>query len=247
MAADLDAWLGDVQQASIVMTPPPVAPAQPETLAPTARLPRRGRKLWMISGAAAALLGMVGTFALWNRPAAKKPNNISVLVADFTNNTGDPVFDNTLEPMFNIALEGATFINAFSRGEARRAARQLPHPTEKLDEQSARLVAISQGVGAVVTGSLSLRGDGYKLSVEAFDAVTGKSIKTAEVSVPNKDQVSLAIPKLAAPIREALGDTTPQSAQLDAARGTFTAASLEAVHQYGVAMEQQFAGKMQDA
>src|SRR5207249_4776253 len=84
-------------------------------------------------------------------------------------------------------------------------------------------------------------------SAEAIDAATGKSLASAEVSVEGKDQVSLAIPKLAAPIRKALGDTTPQSVQLDAARGTFTAASLEAVHQYGVAMEQQFAGKLPDA
>ena len=57
----------------------------------------------------------------------------------------------------------------------------------------------------------------------------------------------LAIPKLAAPIRKALGDTTPESAQLAAAGGAFTAASLEAVHDYSVGMEQQFAGNMQDA
>ena len=55
-------------------------------------------------------------------------------------------------------------------------AKQLPHPSEKLDEQSARLIGVSQGLAAVVTGSLSLRGDSYKLSVEALDARTGNSI-----------------------------------------------------------------------
>jgi len=177
-------------------------------------------------------------------PAANK--SVSVLVADFTNHTGDPIFDDTLEPMFNVALEGASFINAYSRGTARNLAKQLPHPSDKLDEQSARLIGVSQGLAAVVTGSLSLRGDGYKLSVEALDARTGNSIASAEINAHTKDQLLLEIPKLAAPIRKALGDTTPVAAQL-AVSGPFTAASLEVVHLYSIAMQQQFAGKTAEA
>jgi tetratricopeptide (TPR) repeat protein len=177
-------------------------------------------------------------------PAANK--SVSVLVADFTNHTGDPIFDDTLEPMFNVALEGASFINAYSRGTARNLAKQLPHPSDKLDEESARLIGVSQGLAAVVTGSLSLRGDAYKLSVEALDARTGNSIATAEINAATKDELLLDIPKLAAPIRKALGDTTPVAAQL-AVSGPFTAASLEVVHLYSIAMQQQFAGKTAEA
>jgi eukaryotic-like serine/threonine-protein kinase len=172
---------------------------------------------------------------------------VSVLVADFQNNTSDPLFDDTLEPMVNVALEGASFINGFSRGNARRLAGKLPNPTSKLDEQAARLVAVSQGVSAIVTGSLSRRSDGYRLSVEAIDAVTGKTLATANVTAANKDAVLLEVPKVAAPIRKALGDTTPESVQLAATQGSFAASNLEAVHQYGIAMEEQSAGKMQDA
>src|SRR5579863_6871603 len=172
---------------------------------------------------------------------------VSVLVADFTNHTGDPIFDDTVEPMFNVALEGASFINAFNRGEAHKLAQQLPHPTDKLDEQPARLVAVSQGIGAVITGELSRRGDTYSLSVTALDAVSGNVIAKGEATAANKDEVLLTIPKLVAPIRQALGDTTSESAQLQAAGGAFTAASLEAVHEYGIAMNQQSAGKLQDA
>jgi tetratricopeptide (TPR) repeat protein len=172
---------------------------------------------------------------------------VSVLVADFTNHTGDPIFDDTLEPMFNVALEGASFINAFSRGNARKLAAQLPHPSDKLDEQPARLVAVSQGVNAVITGELSRRGDQYNVSATALDAQTGNVIAKAEATAANKDEVLLTIPKLAAPIRKALGDSTPESAQLQAAGGAFTATSLEAVHQYGIAMNQQFTGNFEDA
>jgi len=191
-----------------------------------------------------AAAGWVGWKRFATEPAPPAP--VSVLVGDFTNHTGDPIFDDTLEPMVNVALEGARFVNAYSRGEARKLAGKLPNPTAKLDEQSARLVAVRQGIRTVVTGTLSRRGDGYKLSLEALDALTGNTISASEVSASNKDAVLLAVPRLVAPVRKALGDATPLSVQL-AAYGPFTAASLEVVHQYGVAMEQQFAGKMDEA
>jgi len=180
------------------------------------------------------------------KPEAQ-PHPVSVLVADFTNHTGDPVFDGTLEPALNVAMEGASFINAFNRGTARSLARKLPKPADKLDEQPARLVAVAEGISAVITGELSLRGDNYSISATALDAVSGKVLAKAEVTAANKNEVLSAIPKLAAPIRKALGDTTPESVQLEKSSGAFTAASLEAVHQYSVGMEQQFSGKMEEA
>jgi eukaryotic-like serine/threonine-protein kinase len=211
-----------------------------------------GRTLpWpVITGILTALVLAVTGFLLRDKlfkpTTARTPSGVSVLVADFTNHTGDPVFDGTLEPMFNVALEGASFINAYSRGAARDLAKQLPHPSDKLDEQSARLIGVSQGLAAVVTGSLSFRGDAYKLSVEALDARTGNSIATADINAATKDELLLDIPKLAAPIRKALGDTTPVAAQL-AVSGPFTAASLEVVHLYSIGMQQQFAGKTAEA
>jgi len=229
---DLEAWQGKRAAATLHF------PASQQPWGQTIR--------WhWIGGAAAVLVLTVVGFVLrgkfTNAPTA--PNkSVSVLVGDFTNYTGDSIFDDTLEPMFNVALEGASFINAYSRETARSLAKQLPHPSDKLDEQSARLIGVSQGLAAVVTGSLTVRGDGYKLSVEALDARTGNSIASSEITAANKDELLLDIPKLAAPIRKALGDTTPVSAQL-AVSGPFTAASLEVVHQYSIAMQQQFAGK----
>src|SRR6516164_10399282 len=103
---------------------------------------------WKWVAAGLALLLAAGGVAFWLKSSAKPKAAhapVSVLVADFTNHTGDPIFDGTLEPMFNVALEGASFINEINRGNARKLAQQLPHPTNKLDEQSARLVAVSQG------------------------------------------------------------------------------------------------------
>lgn len=236
MAAQLEQWLGPgAGETSVIV----------QQALPRASLPWK----WLSVGAV-VLLGVGASLAYWLKgPAKPKAAHapVSVLVADFTNHTGDPIFDGTLEPMFAVALEGASFVNAFSRGDARKLAEQLPHPTDKLDEQPARLVAVSQGISAVVTGEISLRGDKYSLSATALDAVSGNVVAKSEVTAANKDDVLLKIPQLAAPIRKELGDTTSQSAQMDAAGGAFTAASLEAVHQYGIAMEEQAAGKFEEA
>ena len=207
---------------------------------------------WPLIGMITAVLVLAVTgFLFRNKLLGPKtgatPAPVSVLVADFQNKTSDPLFDDTLEPMFNVALEGASFINAYNRGTARQAAAKLPNPTGKLDENAARLVAVNEGVAAIVTGSLSSRGSGYTLSVKAIDAVTGKTLADADANTANKDELLLAVPKLAVPIREALGDTTPESVQLEKAAGAFSTSSLAAVHQYGIAMEQLWAGNSEEA
>jgi serine/threonine protein kinase/tetratricopeptide (TPR) repeat protein len=240
-AQHLEVWLGISPSMVGSITDQALVPLKPQ------------RPIWKYTAIvaivlllAAAGLGIPKKF-LPGSSAKVAHQPVSVLVADFTNHTGDPIFDDTVEPMFNVALEGASFINAFNRGTARKLAAQLPHPADKLDEQPARLVAVSQGIGAVITGELSRRGDNYSLSATALDAVSGNVIAKAEATAASKDEVLLTIPKLAVPIRKALGDATPESVQLRAASGAFTTASLEAVHDYSIAMNQQFAGNFESA
>src|SRR6266478_793881 len=240
-AQHLESWLG-------------ISPSMIGSITDQALVPLPAQKpIWKYTaiGTLALLLAFAGLglpkkfFPGSAKKTAHEP--VSVLVADFTNHTGDPIFDDTLEPMFNFALEGASFINAFNRGRARTLAKKLPNPTDKLDEQSARLVALSEGISAVITGEISLRGNAYTISAMALDAATGNILARAEATAANQNDVVSTVPKLTAPIRKALGDTTPEAAQLENARGAFTARSLEVVHQYGIAMEQQFAGKTEEA
>jgi serine/threonine protein kinase/tetratricopeptide (TPR) repeat protein len=181
-------------------------------------------------------------------PTNTKPHApVSVLVADFTNYTGDPILNDTLAPMMGTALEGASFINAYNREVARKLAEKLPNPTDKLNEQSARLVALSQGITAVVTGQITLRNNKYNISTTALDTVTGNVIAEADVSVAKRDEILDVVPRLAAPIRKALGDTTPPSVQFKATNGAFTAASLAAVHEASRGIEQEYAGQYEEA
>ena len=237
---------------SVLASSPPSRLATADSVV-QAPLPRPGKstKRLVLGGlalAAVAGLAAAGGWFLRSRPRTGQAHKtVTVLVADFTNHTGDPVFDGTLEPMFNVAMEGASFVRAYNRGTARKLAEKLPNPTDKLDEQSARLVALSQGVSAVITSEITLRGNAYRVSTMALDAATGNVLATSDASTSNKNDVVSVIPDLVAPIRKALGDTTPQASQLESLRGSLTAASLEAVHQYGVAMEQQSAGKREEA
>ena len=77
--------------------------------------------------------------------------------------------------------------------------------------------------------------------------MSGKELAKSQVTVANKQDILKSLPQLAAPIRKALGDSTPSSVQFAEVSGGFKAASLEAVHQASIGVDQQFAGKFQEA
>ncbi len=202
---------------------------------------------WAGVGLAVALVA-TGFFLrprMGSRPAAPHPP-VSLLIADFDNKTGDAVFDGTLEPMLGIALEGAPFISSFNRGQAKKVAAKMQPGALRLDAALAQLVAVREGVNAVVAGSIQREGRGFKVYVTTLDPATGKTMLKEESDASNKQDVLAAAGKLAERIRKGLGDTTPESAQKSAAE-TFTAGSLEAAHQYAVGQDLQQSGKWTDA
>src|SRR5262249_8281723 len=142
-------------------------------------LSRRWVKPAVAAAVAAVLLGAAGLWIYERGRSAKgaaPQRTQSVLVADFANHTGDPVFDGTLEPASTVALEGASFVTSYSRANALKVAAQLQPGATALDPNLARLVAAREGVNAVTSGSVDKNGDGYEVSVQAVDAVTGKEI-----------------------------------------------------------------------
>jgi len=203
------------------------------------------------AAAAIALAVLLAAGGLWLyrkgrsvKPTAQKTQ--SVLVADFANHAGDPVFDGTLEPAFTIALEGASFVSSYNRSSARKVAAQLSPGAKGLDQTLARLVAVREGINVVTSGSIDKQGDGYEVSVRAIDAGTGKTIAEDKERASGKEGVLASVARLAAQVRRALGDATPESTQLAAAE-TFTAGSLEAAHEYALAQNFQWEGNWDEA
>jgi len=168
---------------------------------------------------------------------------VSVVIADLDNRTNDAAFNRTLEPMLRRALEGASFIAAYDRTRLGGLGVQAP---EQLDEKAAREVALKQGVGVVVSGSLEPQRSGYKISVKAIQTVTGNVVTNASATAAGKDQVLEVATRLMTRVRSALGDETSQSAQLFAMRSVSTS-SLEVVGHYAAAIEAQARGKFEEA
>ena len=188
---------------------------------------------------------MVGAWWYTEKPTPSAPHEpVSILIADFQNNTSDPTFDRTLEPMLKIALEGAGFISAYDRSRLRPTFGVLP--PERLDEVAARELAVKQGLGVVLSGSIERRGSGYEISVKAVQTVTGNLIGDAQSLASSKDHVLEVVTKLVTNVRKVLGDETSESAQLFAMRSV-SASSLDVVGYYAAAVEAQANAKWEDA
>src|SRR5882762_6300949 len=214
-------------------------------LGPATGLPAYAK--WAAGGIAVGLLaGAIVFRGKFTFPPAAAHAPLSLLIADFDNKTGDSVFDGTLEPMLGIALEGAPFISSYNRGQAKKVAAKMQPGALRMDAALAQLVAVREGVNAVVAGSIHKEGSGYKVYVTTLDPATGQTLQKEESNASNKQDVLAAAGKLAERIRKGLGDTTPESAQKSAAE-TFTAGSLEAAHQYAVGQDLQQSGKWTDA
>ncbi len=215
-----------------------------ELVAELDRLDEDGRPLPIhrvvgLKGMAAAVAVFVvllaGTWWFARGPAVPVQHDpVSVVIADFQNGTGDPAFDRTLEPMLKLALESAGFISAYGRNEISRSLGL--QPPEDLNEQSAREIAVKQGLGVVLSGSVSRQGNRYNVSLKATQAVTGNVITDASDRASSKDQVLSVTTDLATLVREALGDDTSDDTKRFAME-TLSATSLDVVREYTVAME----------
>ena len=190
-----------------------------------------------------ALLTLSGYIYWITRPAVQH-EPMSVVIADFQNNTNDPNFDNTLEQTLQRGLAEASFITAFDRTRIRPTFGVTP--PEKFDDMAARQLAINQGLGLVVAGSISPQGNGFDISVQTTQPLTGNVVAEFTRRASSKDQVLDAMTRVAASVRSALGDETSNSNQLLGMRSISTT-SLEVASLYAAALEAQSNGKVEEA
>jgi eukaryotic-like serine/threonine-protein kinase len=197
---------------------------------------RRVVGMRLMAAVVVLLLGLAGGLWWYQRqfiPVAPH-DPVSVVIADFKNDTGETVLKGTLEPILKLALEGASFISAYDRTAISRTL-GVP-PPQKLDEVSARELAVNQGINMVLIGSLSPQGSGYSVSVKAVQAVTGEVIATANDRASSKEQILGVVTNVAGRIRSALGDDMSESAKRFSME-SLSAASLDVVRPYVIGME----------
>jgi hypothetical protein len=180
---------------------------------------------------AVALLGLTGAVYWFTRPPVQH-ENVVLVIADIVNRTGDAAFDHTLEPVMKLALDDSTFITAYERSGMRSFGVQ---PTGTLTEAAAQKVALEQGLGAVLSGSIAKQGNDYVISVKAIRPVTGEELVNEQVRASGKSAVLPAATQLMGEVRNALGDdASEQARQLNMA--SLSATSLDVVRPYAAAM-----------
>ena len=204
------------------------------------RLTRR-----MMAAAAVLVVALLGgTYWAARSRVPQQHDQMFMLISDFQNTTSDPALGKTVEQSLGIALEGASFITTFPRDLANRVAAEIKAP-HGIDEATARLIAVREGVNVVVAGQITPRGNGYQIGVRTLEP-SGKQLGSFLANAAGKDDVLRAVSQLASKVRDEFGDTTSAKArQADAE--TFTAASLEAVSEYATGQDLASAGKDDDA
>jgi tetratricopeptide (TPR) repeat protein len=197
--------------------------------------------------AAALAIVLAGAAAGWylsrgSGPVLAAHDPISVLIGDFENRTGDPMFDGVVEQALSLGIEGASFINSFSRRDAMRAAEAIK-PGSKLDEQTSRLVAFRENLGLAVVGTIAPKGSAYHITIKGVGPGPDGEVKfTLEDDASGKAEVLQTVGALAAQVRTALGDTVAPVAS-----DAFTAANLEAVREYAKGQEHFAAGRLAES
>ena len=201
------------------------------------RLLKLGR--WQTAAAATVVIALTSSIWWFTRPppVLAQPDPISVLIADFENQTGEAIFDDAVEGALAVALEGASFIYAYPRLAARELVQTMGWGDE-LDVTAARLVAAREGINVIVSGAVTSDGNEYHISTTSLDALVTEAepLAVVDVSADSADELPASLGELAAELRGALGDTTPESTRL-AELETLTSGSLEAILAYSQAQE----------
>lgn len=232
------AWVYDVTDKGIVVQP---------DATDTVVLPFGDRKgdFIVIGVLAVALIFSVYLIITGGPDVIDELEPVSVLIADFDNQTGDPLFEGSLEQALQLGIEGASFISGYERGMAKKVAAEFQED-EKLDADTAQLVAAREGVKIVLAGSIAAEGSEYELEVNAIAPRSGEIFAKVDKTSANKLEVLTTMSELAADLREELGDKSVDREAL-AVSETFTAMSLEAAREYDAAQQMQYLGNYEGA
>ncbi len=204
---------------------------------------------WVIASAAAlAILGGLGFWLLYGRPAFSFSPRDSVLVTDFENRTGDPRFDEALRTAFTVSLEQSRRANVFPSIRVGSILQLMGKPAaERVTPEVGREICQRENIRGLVTGSITRTGQEYALSAELIDPQTGATVRSYMERSYGEDHILDALDVIAEDIRRDLGESLYQIHRADRPLPEVTTSSLTALKQYadGIALWHQ--GKFGDA
>jgi eukaryotic-like serine/threonine-protein kinase len=189
--------------------------------------------------------------ALWGHrgtPALAFAARDFVLIADFENQTGDPVFDRSLNAALATTLEQSSYANVYSRTRVKETLKRMERPNvERIDETVAREIAEREGIKAVVVPSIQGIGESYRLAARIRAVPSGRDVSTEIVRVKGKDKVLDGVDELAAGVRKDLGESLQKISETTKPLVSVTTQSLEALKQYSIAVEKHRGAEVEEA
>ena len=175
-------------------------------------------------------------FGLPHRPvsqASKLNEKDAVVLADFANSTGDPVFDNTLKQGLSISLRQSPFLNILSDSRVAATLTMMTRPPNtQLTNDVAREVCQRAHAKAYIGGSISALGKEYVVGLKAASCETGDVLAEEQATADRKEEVLSALGKTATKLREKLGESLASVTKYNQPLAEATTSSLEALQQY---------------
>jgi DNA-binding winged helix-turn-helix (wHTH) protein/TolB-like protein len=175
--------------------------------APTPKTPKASRKFRLAMAVVAVLLALGAFLLIRSRRPANLGEKESILVADFVNTTGDPVFDDTLRQGMEVQLEQSPSLSLVSEDSIRQALGLMGQsPNTLLTGWTAREVCERTGSSAVLEGSIKPLGSEYVLDLRSVNCRTGEKIDDEQAQVARKEDALDAITRMARGFRARAGE-----------------------------------------
>jgi DNA-binding winged helix-turn-helix (wHTH) protein/tetratricopeptide (TPR) repeat protein len=200
---------------------------------------------WMLPTAAGVAL-LIGSFALFLH--RRRPTTLSeadlVLVSDFVNTTGEPVFDGTLKQALTVKLAESPYFNVVPDSQTRSMLSLMGRAaSERVVPPIAREVCQRAGAKVVVGGSILNVGDKYTLNLDATKCLTGANLAHQEVEALNKEQVLNNLGNAIPALRRQLGESLGSIQKFDTPIEQATTKSLPALKAYTAGDEKRAQGQ----
>ena len=193
-------------------------------------------KRWkVIVPAAAAVLAFLvaGYFYFHRRP--KLTDKDTIVLADFTNTTGDAVFDDTLKTALEVSLRQSPFLNVLSDRDVTKTLQQMTRPAStKLTPEVAHELCLRAGSKAYLAGSIGSLGSEYVLGLKAVNCQSGDTLAEEQVTAASKEKVLDALGEAASKLRGELGESLATVQKFDVPLAQATTSSLEALKAYSL-------------
>src|SRR5271165_6525446 len=206
-------------------------------------------KRWKVILPAIALvlpLFVAGYFYLHRTP--KLTDKDTIVLADFTNTTDDPVFDGTLRQGLSVQLEQSPFLSLVSDQRIQQTLRLMGHPPDtRLTPEVAREICERTGSTAVLDGSIASLGSQYVLGLRAKDCRTGAVLAEEQLQAARKEDVLNTLSQVASKFRTRLGESLTTVEKHDTPLEEATTSSLQALKAYSTGMRVSFSTGPSDA